>query len=409
MTIQRSSMEKSPDVLLGKYEVVRTIYDEPMSLLQLVNHRLTGDSFLLKTIRDKSSYHPDVIEAVKQAYSGTTVETRVALPLEILEDANSYYELLPRFDGWTVYDLVNSNSTGVYGALLETWTQDLLGLIAPLHNANVKLLHRDINPYNVLVTSDHLRLVLLDFSSAVALEPGRTYTPIACPGFTAPEQRRGEYGPRCDVYSAGALLLYLNTGEWPPTIEQRVYQGQSIELLEGMRLRLRRAIYRMLSLDPSDRFEDAKAALSDLSLRRTTEMISLEPLGILDIPDGSRLIMSRHSWDRLWPENNSVMEDPAKKTEASSPSHSLLEKSAKSPTRLGHLQVKMMELKDNYDTLTTRIAALDKEIGLAIDPVARQIMEERRANFYAKREEIVIEMTEIESNLLDAYVSDISR
>lgn len=64
-----------------------------------------------------------------------------------------------------------------------------------------------------------------------------------------------------------------------------------------------------------------------------------------------------------------------------------------------HLLQQKMELKAKYDTLSRRIAALDTDLGRALDSLSRQILEEQRKEFAAQREEIAAQMTRIEEQL----------
>ncbi|MFD2767973.1 class IV lanthionine synthetase LanL [Micromonospora eburnea] len=76
------------------------------------------------------------------------------------------------------------------------------------------LVHRDFNPFNVMVTEDEsLRLVDLEMSA----RPGRPVGRIVTFGYTSPEQRNGALvGPApaqtSDLYSLGATICYLTTG-----------------------------------------------------------------------------------------------------------------------------------------------------------------------------------------------------
>jgi serine/threonine protein kinase len=220
----------------------------------------------------------------------------VALPIEVIEDDDYFYEVLPYFKGFTLFQLMSSNKVGVRGELLERWAADLLDLIKPIHTFYPRIIHRDISPFNLLVSSDNLRLILLDFSSAIFMDQNGTSRIIATPGFTSPEQREGNHIMSSDIYSIGAILYYLNTCKYPPTIEDRKYRGVDIVLQEPIRYRLNRAIRKMFALDPSERFGDATEALEFLQGHTTTEMISLEPVATLMLPDGGQITMSRHDW-----------------------------------------------------------------------------------------------------------------
>jgi len=89
------------------------------------------------------------------------------------------------------------------------------------------ILHRDIKPSNVLVTTVDGRPVpkVIDFGVAKAIDPdpaGRTLLThdgqlVGTPSYMSPEQAGGgaDIDTRSDVYSLGALLYELLTGECP--------------------------------------------------------------------------------------------------------------------------------------------------------------------------------------------------
>ncbi|MDD9969581.1 MAG: protein kinase [Myxococcales bacterium] len=96
--------------------------------------------------------------------------------------------------------------------LLRRGLRQVCSGLLTLHAAG--LLHRDIKPDNILVTSSG-RVVLLDFG--LAQGSGRTGREIVgTAAYMAPEQRRGDpVGPECDWYSVGVLLFEALTGCLP--------------------------------------------------------------------------------------------------------------------------------------------------------------------------------------------------
>ena len=79
------------------------------------------------------------------------------------------------------------------------------------------IVHRDIKPANIMVSSDG-DVKLLDFGIAISTtgnDSTATGTPsLGTPNYMSPEQVTGkELGPRSDIYSLGAVMFELLTGQ----------------------------------------------------------------------------------------------------------------------------------------------------------------------------------------------------
>src|SRR5690606_14505293 len=97
------------------------------------------------------------------------------------------------------------------------WTAELADGLAAAHAASV--FHRDVKPSNVFVERDG-RAVLLDFGIAARLgdqELTLSRAILGTPSYMPPEQARGPVAPSpaLDVYSLGATLYHLLTGQPP--------------------------------------------------------------------------------------------------------------------------------------------------------------------------------------------------
>lgn len=150
--------------------------------------------------------------------------------------------------------------------------QALLGL-ERLHFAGI--VHRDIKPYNLMLTADD-RIKIIDFglSRVRGEEQGRPPgMQVGSPFYAAPEQEREpeRVDGRADLYSVAVMALRMLTG-------QLFASRQGLEeLLEGVRLTSgrdwRQWLERGLRRRPEERFADARAmrlALEALPLVEAT-------------------------------------------------------------------------------------------------------------------------------------------
>lgn len=155
----------------------------------------------------------------------------------------------------------------------------MISVIEGVHSAHgVQVLHRDLNPGNILLDRSGAPRVT-DFGAAAGMdsapqEPMRS-RPLGAPGFIAPEQWRGEgtESVQTDVFGLGALLFYAITGKCPngSTIEE------AREFLEDSATRTRMnsevqtmprdlglILLRALGPNPSDRHPSAAQLADDL-------------------------------------------------------------------------------------------------------------------------------------------------
>ena len=146
-----------------------------------------------------------------------------------------------------------------------------------LHSQNPPVIHRDIKPANLKVTPadkfyPHGRVTLVDFGVAKVFDVGTKTTVGAravTPGYSPYEQYgQGTTDARSDIYSLGATLYTLLTGEVPAESVQRMVRDPLISprrLNPGISPALEAALLKALQMDPELRFQSAgefKAAIS---------------------------------------------------------------------------------------------------------------------------------------------------
>ncbi|HOX91829.1 MAG TPA: protein kinase [Spirochaetales bacterium] len=102
-------------------------------------------------------------------------------------------------------------------AEIETMLAELLEILDYLHQLRPPLIHRDVNPKNIILRPDG-SLALVDFSGvqdAVRLAYRDTTTMVGSAGYTPIEQISGRASVRSDLYAAAASAAFLLTRTHP--------------------------------------------------------------------------------------------------------------------------------------------------------------------------------------------------
>ncbi len=129
------------------------------------------------------------------------------------ESEDTYYMVMEYVRGKNLRQILAENGSLAPRQACEVISQ-VLGALAAAHDQG--LVHRDVKPENVLVSTDGA-VKVTDFGIARAAE-GTAFTSsmLGTVAYAAPEQARGEaVGPRTDLYSVGCLFYELLTGSMP--------------------------------------------------------------------------------------------------------------------------------------------------------------------------------------------------
>ncbi|MFF4502396.1 serine/threonine-protein kinase [Streptomyces sp. NPDC001401] len=135
---------------------------------------------------------------------------------DVVEHDERPYIVMELIDGGSLADRISARGP-VDVAEAARIGVGLLSALRTAHEAGV--LHRDIKPANVLLESGTDRVVLTDFGIAQvagATTLTETGSFVGSPEYTAPERMSGaRTGPESDLWSLGALLCTVLSGESP--------------------------------------------------------------------------------------------------------------------------------------------------------------------------------------------------
>jgi serine/threonine protein kinase len=154
-------------------------------------------------------------------------------------------------------------------AELKQLTQSILQILIYLHRCHPPVIHRDIKPSNILLgdRSGHSigQVYLVDFGSVqtIAAHQGSTITVVGTYGYMPPEQFGGRAVAASDLYSLGATLIYLATGQHPADLPQTDLRLQ-FESFVHLSSPLVRWLQQMTAPSLDRRFASAEAALAAL-------------------------------------------------------------------------------------------------------------------------------------------------
>jgi len=152
-------------------------------------------------------------------------------------------------------------------AQVLAWARQLLDALAYCHARDV--VHRDIKPQNVVITSEG-KLVLVDFGLVKLWDPHnpRTQTVIRAmgtPEYAPPEQYSafaGHTDPRSDLYSLGAMLYHLLVGRAPLSATDRMARPEQFtplrKLAPGVSAEMEAVVLKAMALPLTERFASAQ-------------------------------------------------------------------------------------------------------------------------------------------------------
>gem|GEM_PF-162700 len=220
-----------------------------------------GGTFQKRFVREARSAaqvsHPNVV----QVYTAGVAETIPFLAMEFL-------------DGTSIGERLDSEGRIPEGEAVAIARQAARGLQAA---ARQHLIHRDVKPDNLVITSDGT-VKVADFGLAKDTEAHTRLTQdkvtIGTIAYMSPEQIRGEtLDVRSDIYALGATLYHMVSGRPPFVGEGAVvlaykHLNDPVPLLRSAfasaSAGVEAVIHRMMAKKPEDRYSGYEALLEDL-------------------------------------------------------------------------------------------------------------------------------------------------
>src|SRR5205085_4309758 len=253
------------EIVAGRYELRELVGSGGMSSVFKAHDTLLERNVALKVLHDHYGGDGAYVERFRREARAVAQlsHPNVVTVIDRGEDGGRQFIVFELVEGRTLKELLDEEGRLPVRRALQIAIQVARGL-AFAHEHG--LVHRDVKPQNVILNGDG-RAKVTDFGIARSIDVAgvtQSGTVLGTSNYIAPEQAKGgEVEPATDVYSLGAVLVELLTGEVP-------FQGESfvavamrhvnepppsiLDLRPDVPARVAHAVERALEKRPADRF-----------------------------------------------------------------------------------------------------------------------------------------------------------
>jgi len=222
---------KTRGFIIGPYRILDLMNEGNKDAVYLAEHRDLGRRVTIKVLKqnvDQSQGNRERL--MREARITATLDhPNIVKLFDFLDENGKQYLVMEHVPGRTLKAILNEEGPLAIPRALEYARHIAIGL---QHAHAQGIMHRDIKPSSIIL-DDKGVIKILDmghcrFSDEQQMNITKMYDPTRVAGtveYIAPEQAIGEqYDARCDLYSLGATLYTLITGE-PP------FHGTSYQIL----------------------------------------------------------------------------------------------------------------------------------------------------------------------------------
>lgn len=200
--------------------------------------------------------------------------------LDFFEANNTAYIVMEFLEGCTLKSFLHDSGEKVDIEIALHIITPVLEALTAVHKENI--IHRDISPDNIFITSSN-QIKLIDFGAARLArgESNETLSVILKQGYAPPEQysSKSVQGPWTDIYALGATLYRMITGVVPEESVDRLADDTlkaPAVIHSSIPAYLSNVTMRAMALEYGLRFSSAKQMLAALNNKRVVDLPASE-------------------------------------------------------------------------------------------------------------------------------------
>ena len=317
-----------PPAKIGRYEILAELGQGAMGTVYKARDPMMDRTVAIKVIRT-SGLSPADLERYKQRFqreamtAGKMSHPGIVTIYDISEDETGHpYMVMEFVEGDVLYNQLRPDEKGrlpqrpPLAKSLDIGIQ-IAEALAYAHGRGV--VHRDIKPANILVTADG-RAKIADFGVAKlsGTEATATARIVGTPAYMSPEMcTGGTVDTRTDIFSLGAMLYWMTTGEKPfpgdtisavafKVVYEQVVPPRQID--PALSAELETILVRCLAKNPDQRYPNAAELAKDLKALKTGSrrktVVAPVATQATPLPDMARVIATvKAKWNELLPGN----------------------------------------------------------------------------------------------------------
>ena len=206
-------------ILRGKYEIIKLLKSGGMGYVY--EGKYNGNKCVIKQPKsgktdEETKYFFEKLKFEAEVLRKISHDNIVGY-IDSFQEGNSFFLVEKYLEGEKIGDKYLNNPGSEEEVI--SYTLQLLDAVKYLHNKQIK--HRDINPNNLILTSEK-KLVLIDFGTAKFFSTQRKEvkslpksTKVGTPYYAPPEQWEGDTSEVSDIFSIGRTMYFMITGENP--------------------------------------------------------------------------------------------------------------------------------------------------------------------------------------------------